>query len=89
MLRWRADGRELYYISSDLAVMAVEVTPGPALKLGVAKKLFTAQMQYDNPPFYRWDVSPDGQRFYIDTTTEEDVATRLEIVSDWRSLLRK
>jgi hypothetical protein len=36
--RWRADGREMYYLSLDQKLMAVGVGPGPSF--GAPKELF-------------------------------------------------
>ncbi len=41
--RWRADGREIYYLSEDRKLMAVAVGPGPSF--GVPKVLFQTRVQ--------------------------------------------
>ena len=38
--RWRGDGKELYYISADSKMMAVEVSTSPIFKAGVRETLF-------------------------------------------------
>ena len=45
---WRKDGRELYYVSLDRKVMAVEVKAGSTLETGTVKALFQVQgaLQY-------------------------------------------
>jgi Tol biopolymer transport system component len=56
--RWRADGRELFYLAPDGALVAVPVRPGTTA-FGEARTLFRVQGR-------RWagfDVTPDGQRF--------------------------
>lgn len=57
---WRADGRELFYFSSEGMVTAMEVKPGPAFQAGSPKPLFHAPAGV-----LFWDVSPDGQRFLM------------------------
>jgi Tol biopolymer transport system component len=67
-LRWRRDGRELYYWAADGGVMAVEVTTTPAFTTGPPRLLFgtpmTASPDEDNLD-YDWygAISPDGERF--------------------------
>jgi Tol biopolymer transport system component len=65
MVRWRADGKELYYLAPDGGVMAAPIGPAPQLNAGPPVLLFRA------PPGFQIavssgaaaDVSADGQRF--------------------------
>lgn len=58
--RWRADGKELYFIAQDGTVMAADVRMGATLSVGVPHALFrVAGSQGD------WDVVRDGSRFLI------------------------
>jgi Tol biopolymer transport system component len=43
---WRADGRELFYVSADRKMMAVPVTPGASPRFGVPTALFAAEIPY-------------------------------------------
>src|SRR5262249_29115979 len=38
--RWRADGRELFYVSADRRLMVVPTTIGPAFEAGTPETLF-------------------------------------------------
>jgi Tol biopolymer transport system component len=58
---WRQDGRELYFLSRDREVMAVNVNLIPTLKVGMAEVLF----KISDPLAGAGDVSPDGQRFVV------------------------
>ena len=54
--RWRADGKELFYLSSDGNIMAVEVNgTGAAFQAGTPKALFKTS------PGASWDVTADGK----------------------------
>jgi Tol biopolymer transport system component len=55
--RWRADGRELFFIASD-RLMAAPVPGGSAVSVGAASPLFTL-------PSNSYAVHPDGQRFLV------------------------
>jgi hypothetical protein len=86
--RWRRDGRELYYLSEDDKMMAVEIREsGSSLEVGVAKPLFQARTL--GGPGRRYDVSPDGQRFLINTVEGEEELSPLTPVVNWTSELRK
>jgi Tol biopolymer transport system component len=70
--RWRADGRELFYLALDGALMAVPVTPGTR-EFGEPRLLFRAPVAHgwaaplsrtaEPHPSAGFDVTPDGQRF--------------------------
>ena len=60
---WRGDGKEIYYMSGAGMVMAMEVTPGKALRTESPKPLFKAPAGV-----LFWDVAPDGQRFLMPAT---------------------
>ena len=63
MISWRQDGKELYYLTPDWEVMAVDVATIPTFQAGTARILFTLPDPLRGDPG-RWrNVSPDGQRF--------------------------
>lgn len=63
MVNWRQDGKELYYLSRDWEVMAVDISVSPTLAVGTPKVLFKLQGPLvGNPPQWK-NVSGDGQRF--------------------------
>jgi eukaryotic-like serine/threonine-protein kinase len=93
--RWRRDGKELFYLSPDGKVMAVEVTEGAVFKAGVPRPLFQARMSSLTSKaipdvfqdVFQWDVSADGERFLIDTpkTSSEP----LTVILNWTTDLKK
>lgn len=63
MVNWRQDGKELYYLSRDWEVMAVDVSMNPTLQVGNPKVLFKLPGPLvGNPPQWK-NVSADGERF--------------------------
>jgi Tol biopolymer transport system component len=65
--RWRADGKELFYMMGD-AMIAVEVSLESEFKAGPAKRLFAAPGMMGNFPdespwVAKYDVTGDGQKF--------------------------
>ncbi len=60
---WREDGEELYYLTADWEVMAVDVTTTPTFQAGTPRLLFTLPGPLPGTPQQWKSVSPDGQRF--------------------------
>jgi Tol biopolymer transport system component len=58
---WRQDGKEMYFLTRDREVMAVDVTYAPKLQTGMPRVLFTIT----DPLVGSGDVGPDGQKFVV------------------------
>jgi len=41
------------------------------------------------PSWYHYDLSPDGQRFLVNTLREETPAAPITLVVNWRAALKK
>jgi Tol biopolymer transport system component/predicted Ser/Thr protein kinase len=84
--RWRRDGKELFYLSSDNKVMAAEVKAGGFnFEAGTVHALFEARFPSTTE---RYDVTADGQRFIV---VEEAVqpGTTITLVVNWTAELKK
>ena len=81
--RWRADGKELYYISPDLKLMAAKVrVQGAAFTAATPASLFQTHInQATNRPQY--DVSRDG-RFLILTDFPETSTEPIHLLVNWK-----
>jgi eukaryotic-like serine/threonine-protein kinase len=81
--RWRRDGKELFYVSLDGKMMAVDVSSGQAFKTSVPRVLFQAPIYGDDsaPSLFRWDTTADGKRFLVDTM--ESSPEPLTVVLNW------
>jgi len=66
--RWRADGRELFFITNGLRLMAASVSGDSPAALGTPSTLFTL-------PSNTFAVHPDGRRFLIGVPTSSESAT--------------
>jgi Tol biopolymer transport system component len=88
---WRRDGKELFYISGDSKVMAVDVTTTPAFKAGTPKALFAAPIMAGARFVSRCDVTADGKKFLITTVPEESnsAASPITVVLNWEAGLKK
>jgi serine/threonine protein kinase len=75
--RWQRDGKELFYVSTDSKLMAVDVTTNPTFKAGTPKALFPASIWGGGTiqNVTRYDVTADGKRFLINALATETVRT--------------
>ena len=80
--RWRRDGKEIYYIAPDNTLMAVEVATASGFAAGTPKPLFRTQVKLMDIGF-QYDVSPDGNRFLINTLEEDKQASSITVVQNW------
>jgi Tol biopolymer transport system component len=86
--RWRADGREMYYLSTDQKLMAVRVGPGPSF--GAPTELFQMRVAGGVSLFRTHYVpSRDGQRFLINTPTGDRAMVPITVVLNWTAALKK
>jgi Tol biopolymer transport system component len=90
--RWRSDGQELYYISPDSRLMAVEVKMSPLFQHGVPKSLFATRIVDGGTVLRgsaRYQPSPDGKRFLINTQPEETASAPTTVVLNWTAGLKR
>jgi hypothetical protein len=85
--RWQRDGKALFYISAANRLMSVAInTAGGTLTAREPEPLF------EIPAGSRWryDVSPDGQRFLVVLPEAERVGyALLPMIMNWTELLRR
>lgn len=85
MPRWRRDGKELFFISPDWKMMAVDVSTSPAFQSGTPHPLFDTDMVdtgIRTGPM-SWDIAPDGKRFLIISENAAE-ASSLNVILNWR-----
>ena len=89
--RWRGDGKELYFLTLDRKLMAVDVTvDARGLHAGVPKVLFQTEItEATRPPVIHYDVRADGQRFLFNVPVEEVVPSPVTLVLNWTAGLKK
>ena len=73
--RWRADGRELFYLTLEGQLIAVPIAlrpDGSTLRPGAPVPLFRAWVgAVQGISLHNYIVAPDGQRFLLDTVVEQ------------------
>ena len=85
--RWRADGRELFYLALDRTVMAIPLGDTSENAFGIPVRLFSAPVPdlglTSGVDLY--DAAPDGKQFFVITETgqaQRDSPT-IHVAIDW------
>ena len=88
---WRADGRELYFLSPDQKLMAVEVSDGAGFEAGTPKTLFRIHAKSSSLTGARsvYCAAPDGKRFLVNQLGAETAVSPITVVLNWTSDLSK
>ena len=82
---WAADGKELFYLTPDRQLMAVDVKLGSDFQAGAPKPLFPVGQI---PATIGFEVSADSRRFLMVVTPEEP-APPITLVLNWTAELKK
>ena len=87
--RWRADGKEVFYLTpgeGKLMVASVRVTANN-IEIGAGNALFGGFLTGNG---FQYDISPDGQRILAVSLPEQTVPPEpLTLVQNWATGLRK
>ena len=81
--QWRADQRELFYLSDDRSLMAVTVTDADPLSFGAPRRLFRTSSG-DGPSSAResYAVRADGRSFLIDARRDSGMPP-ITVMLNW------
>ena len=87
--RWRADGRELFFLAPDGTMMSVAVTPGPELRLSEPRPLFATGADAISRLGVgsAFDVTADGQRFLVRVPVALTGRSPITVILNWQSML--
>jgi hypothetical protein len=66
-------------MAAEVAIQGASVEVGAVRSLGIPV----------SAPFYKYDVSADGQRFLVAAPREQKSSTPLTLVQNWTALLKK
>ena len=82
--RWRADGKELYFVAPDGKLMAASITAGAAFAAGTPAALFPAALAPGSgSQKQQYAVSRDG-RFLISQVVEASSAAPITLILNWK-----
>ena len=76
MIAWRQDGKELFFMTRDWEIMAVDITLAPTLQIGVPHLLFKLQGPLPGNPLQWKNVSRNGERFVFSMPLRTAAASR-------------
>ena len=83
---WRRDGRELFYLTPQGMLIAVEVKLGTTLEFGAPKALFGTGLRF-TPSYKTWmnqyAVTRDGQRFLLNRQVPQGRPGAITAVIPW------
>jgi hypothetical protein len=86
--RWRADGHELFFLANDFsALISVPVAPASQFDAGPPTVLFHGRLNTGITPSF--DVTHDGQRFFVAAPVPADTSTPVTVVLNWMAALKK
>jgi hypothetical protein len=84
-VRWRADGKEIFYVGMDGRLVAVRIGYGPeGLIVDRPTPLFATRIGGALQGFNRhqYAVARDGQRFLMNTIAAEGAST-ITVIQNW------
>ena len=88
--RWSATGKEIFYIEPDGQMMAAPISArSNALDVGTPSALFQTRVAGGSlipaPNKQQYDVSRDGQRFLVNTSTGDFTSnTAITVILNWK-----
>ena len=82
--RWRGDGKEIFFLSTDGAMMSATIDTTKGFVAGVPQKRFSTRLRPGNNRAYA--VAKDGQHFLI---PQVGPGTPITVVLNWPTLLGK
>ena len=87
--RWRADGKELFYLGADRKLMMVAELKesGGSLQVASVHALFQAPMMSTRRNAH-YDVTADGTKFVLQRVTGDETSAPLNIVVNWPTELK-
>jgi Tol biopolymer transport system component len=84
--RWRADGKELFYIANGDSLAAVDLTHG--LEAPASMVLFQVPFRRGSEgPLY--DVTSDGQRFIVIASEDVEAPDTIDVILNWPALMHR
>jgi dipeptidyl aminopeptidase/acylaminoacyl peptidase len=87
--RWRADGKELFYLSPTKALMAAPIDLAPTPRIGAPAKLFDTRIAgpLGSGQRFPYAVSRDGKRFLLYVSLQNRPAPAIEVTVNWPALV--
>jgi eukaryotic-like serine/threonine-protein kinase len=89
-IRWRRDGKELFYLAGDGKLYAVSIAFGPKLRISEPAPLFSMSTEARTAlhSVVGFDVSLDGQRLLVPVVTSPE-KSEIVVIQNWEAALRR
>jgi Tol biopolymer transport system component len=89
--RWRADGRELFFVSPDGKLMAASVKLGAKFEAQTPVELFQTRrrQKISSQDVFTYAVSADGNKFLFNTLVDQKETPPLSIIRNWNAEAEK
>ncbi|MFH2055273.1 MAG: protein kinase, partial [bacterium] len=81
--KWNGDGTELYYLTFDGQIMAVQVSTGEHFEVGNPVELFEARLIRPQTVAFPYDVTADGQHFLLCSRVSGSDPGQIVVVQNW------
>jgi serine/threonine protein kinase len=86
--RWRADGKELFFLSPDNKMMSAEIVESEnGFETGKIQPLF--QTHAFTTASWGYDASADGKKFIIETRDPQAGLGPVTLITNWTALLKQ
>jgi len=86
--KWRGDGREMFFLSRDGMMMAVAIDGTRQFDAAIPRPLFSSGA-VSLGGRGQYDVTKDGQKFFIIGMPQQSTMTPLTVVVNWPSVIQK
>jgi Tol biopolymer transport system component/tRNA A-37 threonylcarbamoyl transferase component Bud32 len=84
-VKWRGNGKEVFFVSGDSKIRAVEISvTNNGLEIGAATSLYQVNQPAGIDPF---DVSPDGEWFVVNTSNVQG-SSPINLIVNWEEGLK-
>ena len=95
--QFRADGKEMFYLSPDKKLMRVEIRLEPSFEFGTPTALFQASVELEDPDVGGIGVqhgncyvpSLDGKRFLVNRIVKEAEPSPFSVVFNWPAAIQQ
>src|SRR5262249_21647479 len=89
-LGWSRHSNELFYVSSDKKMMAVDIKQQDGtIKTGTPKALFDVHVSSYTAAVTQFAVTGDGRKFLVASTVAETALGPIAVVLNWAADLKK
>jgi Tol biopolymer transport system component len=86
--RWRADGREIFFVAADGSMMAAKVNVESPYETETPVRLFDSRIATRNGRSRMYAVTADGNRFLLAVPRQRATPTPITVIVNWLAASR-